>query len=165
MNILALDLAKQTGFSRYFSHGNNTYSGSKSFAPLRGQSVSALFGKWSIWIDTMLRVNEFNVVAYELIDWNIRSQHWREMYLGMTGILEGACFNHTIDCKGYTVRDIKLAATGQAKAEKSEMVRTARLMWPDQQIIDDNQADALWVLYVCMRDLDIAVKKHPEMLI
>jgi len=162
MNILALDLAKQCGWATY---GISYASGSKSFAPLRGQDVSFQFAKWSNYINRTLEDMRFECVAYELIDWNIKNQSWREMYLGMIGILRGACANHGIASRGYTVRDIKLAATGQAKAEKAEMVRTARLMWPDQQIIDDNQADALWVLYVCMRDLDIAVKKHPEMLI
>ena len=165
MNILALDLAKQVGFARHFSNSGMTSSGSKSFAPRRGQSVGALFAKWQLWMDDTIRLHEFNYVAYELIDWQIQGYEWREMYLGMIAIIQARCFISGINCKGYTVRDIKLAATGQAKAEKSEMVRTARLMWPDQQIIDDNQADALWVLYVCMRDLDIEVKKHPEMLI
>jgi len=165
MNILALDLAKQVGYAQYIKLSDDITSGSKSFAPLRGQSVMALFGKWSDWIRVQIGSHKFDCVAFELIDWNIREQAWREMYLGMIAIIQAECHNNHFDCKGYSVRDIKLAATGQAKAQKGEMVRTARLMWPDQQIIDDNQADALWVLYVCMRDLDIAVKKHPEMLI
>ena len=82
------------------------------------------------------------------------------MYLGMTAIIRGTCFNHNITSRGYTVRSIKLAATGKAKADKPEMISSARAQWPEQTIIDDNQADALWVLYVAMVSLGMPVGKH-----
>jgi len=168
MNILALDLAKQVGHARiiegdpFASVPNKLISGSKSFAPLRGQTAAALFGKFSTWIDYEIRTHKLNVVSYERIDWAIKNKDWRAMYLGMTAIIRGACHNHNIDSKSYSVVDVKRAATGQAKADKGDMIRTARVMWPDQQIIDDNQADALWLLYVTMKDLQIPVKKHQE---
>ena len=168
MNILALDLARQVGFAAWQDDSNrmnHLSSGTKSFAPLRGQGVEALFGKWQIWLDDQLERTDTDLVAYELIDWKILNKDWRAMYLGMTAIIRGTCFNHNVESRGYTVRDIKMAATGKAKAEKPEMMRTARAMWPEQTIIDDNQADALWVLYVAMKSKGVEVRKHPEMLL
>ena len=99
-----------------------------------------------------------------MIDFQM-SPEWAEIYHGMLAITQRHAYGWGADVKGYTVIDIKRSATGKAKADKDEMIRTARLMWPDQQIVDDNQADALWLLYTCMRSLDIVVPKHPEMLI
>jgi len=162
MNILALDLAKQVGHAQFLSGW--IHSGSDSFSPLPGQPKEVLFAKWDKWIHDRIKLEDIRAIGFELVDFQM-SREWAEIYHGMVAIMYAAAVKRGIKAKGYSVRDIKMAATGQAKATKSEMVRTARLMWPDQQIIDDNQADALWVLYVCMRDLDIAVKKHPEMLI
>jgi len=168
MNILALDLAKQVGSAKWIDDSNrmnDMSSGTKSFAPLRGQGVEALFGKWDVWVNSEIEKYYIDHVAYELIDWKIQNKDWRAMYLGMTGILRAACFNRRIDCRGYPVRDIKFAATGKNKAQKPDMIRTAKLMWPEQSIVDDNQADALWVLYVAMKSLGAEVRAHPEMLI
>ena len=71
-----------------------------------------------------------------------------------------AAARRNIKTRGYKVRDVKLAATGKAKAGKSNMVAAAKTQWPDQQIIDDNQADALWILYLGCKTLNIVVKKH-----
>ena len=170
MNILALDLAKQTGFALFLEDNDRMsvepelLSCTKSFSPLPGQDVSALFGKFSIWLDKELDGKQIGHVAYELVNWKIINKDWRIMYLGMTAIIRGACFNRQITSRGYPVQDVKMAATGKAKADKPEMISSARAQWPEQTIIDDNQADALWVLYVAMVSLDMPVGKHVDML-
>ena len=58
MSILALDLARQVGHARW--HANVITSGTKSFAPLRGQGTEALFGKWSTWIEAEIREQEID---------------------------------------------------------------------------------------------------------
>jgi len=171
MNILALDLARQTGIALFLEDSDRMatepelLSGTKSFKPLQSQGTEALFGKFSMWIGNEIESKQIDHVAYELINWKIIGKDWRIMYLGMTAIIRGACFNRGITSRGYPVKDVKLAATGKNKAEKPEMIRTARLMWPEQTIVDDNQADALWVLYVAMKSLDMPVRTHPEMLL
>ena len=62
------------------------------------------------WIDNDLDYGTVDVLAYELIDWNIQNQSWREMYLGMTGILRGCCAKHNVASRGYTVVAIKKEA-------------------------------------------------------
>ena len=159
MNILALDLARQTGHAMNLPDGT-IVSGSTSFASLIGQDASATFGKFITWLNVQIDSHDSEFVAYELIDWKIIGKDWRTMYLGMTGIIRGTCFNHRISTRGYPVRDIKFAATGKKSAGKPAMVSSARAQWPDQTIIDDNQADALWVLYLAMVSFDMPVMKH-----
>jgi len=160
MNILALDLAKQVGHAAYLD--GQIESGTRPFAPFTGQPIGALFSKWDTWIEWKLRENDIDFVAYELIDWNIINRDWRQIYMGMKAILMSNAYRLRIDARGYVVRDIKRAATGKAKAEKPDMIRTARARWPDQTIIDDNQADALWVMYLACKTKGIDMGKHPE---
>ena len=158
MNILALDLATKIGYAAHLPGG--IVSGSKSFKRLPGQPVGVLFAKWDEWIKLMLIAREIEFVAYELVDFQMQNRQWNQIYHGMVAIMMAACSRRNIDTRGYTVRDIKLAATGKAKAEKAEMIASARIQWPDQAIQDDDQADALWVLYLACKSQGIEQKKH-----
>ena len=158
MNILALDLATKTGYAAHLPGG--IISGSKSFKALPSQPVGALFSKWDEWINCQLDKTEIEFVAYELVDFRMQNRQWNQIYHGMVAIMMAAAFRRTIGTRGYTVRDIKLAATGKAKATKAEMVAAARAQWLDQAIQDDNQADALWVLYLACKSQGIEQKRH-----
>jgi crossover junction endodeoxyribonuclease RuvC len=50
------------------------------------------------------------------------------------------------------VGTIKKRATGKGNAKKDAMVAAAREQWPGQDVKDDNQADALWLLE-CAKDV------------
>jgi Holliday junction resolvasome RuvABC endonuclease subunit len=47
---------------------------------------------------------------------------------------------------GYTPTAIKKFATGDGRAKKPAMIAAYARHYPQQQIIDDNHADALWLL-------------------
>lgn len=51
-----------------------------------------------------------------------------------------------LDCRSYNLKEIKQHATGKGNASKEEMVSAAEEKWPGVEIVDDNQADALWLL-------------------
>lgn len=158
-NILTLDLAKLTGWSIQKRSGRIS-SGTVNFSYPKGEMVDYLFVKWHDWLDCTIDVHHIEYVAYELLSFMPRSKHWRYMYNGMTAILRERCKRLNIPCHGYSERDIKEAATGKTTATKPQMIASARLQWPDQSIIDDNQADALWLLYLAATKLDCAVEKH-----
>jgi len=161
MSILALDLSgKNTGFARYLKDGL-IESGSKGFSPLKGQPVNALFCKWSLWISAELDKKPADWVTYELIDFPM-GHAWGNIYRGMVAIMMAEAFKRGAQTRCYTVLDIKKAATGKAKAQKVDMKRTARAQFPCQNIIDDDQADALWVMYLAVNDLTEHKIKHCE---
>ena len=161
-SILTLDLAKAVGWACLKGDQSLT-SGHRSFAPLPGQKVGALFYKWAAWLDIRTKTHGIKFVAYELVDFRMQNRHWVQMYHGMTAILMAKCEAHGIEYRGYTVADIKHAATGKKKASKPDMIRAARAQWPDQHVIDDNQADALWVLWLAMKDCGIDLKHEEEL--
>jgi hypothetical protein len=52
---------------------------------------------------------------------------------------------HDIQYQGVPVGTVKKHATGKGNSNKDAMVEAARSKWPDIDIKDDNQADALWI--------------------
>ena len=63
--------------------------------------------------------------------------------------LQVHCKRLGIECVPVGVWEIKRVATGAGggkKAGKEQMIEAARHRWPHMQIIDDNAADALWLL-------------------
>lgn len=68
------------------------------------------------------------------------------VYGGLMAILTAWCEKHHIAYQGVPVGTIKKCATGKGRADKQVMIEAAKRAWPDQDIQDDNQADALWCL-------------------
>jgi len=161
MNILALDLATQCGYAAQL--GQMTVSGSKSFKALPSQPVAALFAKWHIWINLELDEKQIDFIGYELVDFKMLNRQWNQIYFGMVAIMMAAAFRRNIDTRGYIVRDIKLAASGKPKASKELMKSSAQVQWPDQVITDDNQADALWVLYLACKSHGVHIRHSGEL--
>lgn len=51
-----------------------------------------------------------------------------------------------IDYRGFSPAEVKKFATGFGNASKGEMMAAAAARWPDVKLVDDNHADALWIL-------------------
>jgi len=59
-----------------------------------------------------------------------------------------------LECAGYNLQSIKSHALPKGgKRDKEAMLAAARKRWPDTEIIDDNQADALWLLDMVTQQL------------
>lgn len=56
------------------------------------------------------------------------------------------CEKNDVEFRAYSPTEVKKHATGKGNAGKPLMVEKAQEKWPDVNIIDDNQADALWIL-------------------
>jgi len=158
MNILVIDIATRIGHAQYIDGDIN--SGTKSFAGLPGQPIGALFEKWTIWLVAQLDDNRMDLIGYELVNFPINSRAYEMIYHGMVGIMLAEAYKRGIETRGWTVIKVKQAATDSAKATKRGMIAAARAQWPNQNIVDDNQADALWVLYLAMGAMKIPQKKH-----
>ncbi len=64
----------------------------------------------------------------------------------LQGTLKVWCEDNKIEYIGYSPGEIKKFAVGKGNAGKEPMMQAARERWPDVNIIDDNHADALWIL-------------------
>lgn len=61
-------------------------------------------------------------------------------------ILKTWAIDNEIDFRGYSPGEIKKHATGKGNAGKDMMIQAAEEKWPDVQFVDDNHADACWLL-------------------
>ena len=62
------------------------------------------------------------------------------------GVIKLWCEDQHIEYKGVSPSEVKKHATGNGNANKEKMVKAAHNKWPDVEIVDDNQADAMWIL-------------------
>lgn len=149
MKILAVDLATQLGWAQRVDRLIN--SGTISFKPRNGESPGMRFLNFEGWLRSMIKVNDFDIIAYEQA--HLRGAAATEVIVGMIVILKKLCAEYAIEYTDRHTGTIKKFATGHGKASKEDMVNVARLKFPGQKIEDDNQADALHLLSLVVRDL------------
>jgi Holliday junction resolvasome RuvABC endonuclease subunit len=54
---------------------------------------------------------------------------------------------------GVPVGTVKKTATGRGNASKEDMMAAARARWPGWEPVDDNEADARWVVVAAAREV------------
>ena len=69
-------------------------------------------------------------------------------------IIEEFCAEKKIEQKGYSSKEIKKFATGIGNANKLRMIEAAKEKL-EYQGNNDNEADALWILYFAIDDLKL----------
>jgi len=62
------------------------------------------------------------------------------------GVIKLWCEQNKVEYRGYSPSEVKKHATGKGNANKEMMIFAAKAKWPEQIILDDNTADALWIL-------------------
>jgi len=65
------------------------------------------------------------------------------VYGGIVAIITEHCELKGIPYSGVPVGTIKKYATGKGNVNKEAMIKAAKERWPDIDLVDDNQADAL----------------------
>jgi Holliday junction resolvasome RuvABC endonuclease subunit len=64
----------------------------------------------------------------------------------LQGVIKLWCEDNDLQYKGVSPTEIKKHATGKGNAKKVHMIAAAKKKWPEVEIVDDNQADAMWIL-------------------
>lgn len=85
-------------------------------------------------------------VYYEEVEFLVQGLAQPRLYFGMRSLLLSECHRRGIPVIGLRVQAIKQHATGRGNADKFAMMRAACAKWPEQNVTDNNQADALWIL-------------------
>lgn len=143
MNVLGLDLATTTGWASS-SHGVIT-SGTICFKGSRYEGGGMRFLRFRQWLREILDIEKPEVVYYEEVRRHM-STDAAHVHGGLLAVMQAELEAAEIPYMGIPVGTIKKKATGKGNADKITMVNTAKWKWPDQDIKDDNQADALWIL-------------------
>ena len=144
MKILALDPATKTGWAH-----SNGKSGVWDFTIKKDESPGIRLLKFRNKLKDVNKFYGIDLVAYETPrgfgHWNALSLHSK-----FAGIIEEFCAEFDILCKGYVATAIKMHATLNGRASKEEMVSRAEFKFG--KVIDDNHADALWILDLAVKD-------------
>lgn len=143
--LLSLDLATTTGWAS-LSMGI-IKSGTIRFQHERDELHALRFFRFRKWLREMLTTEKPDVVYFEAVRRH-NSTDSAHMYGGLWATTIMECMIREIDYRGLNVVTIKKHATGKGNADKAAMVAAAKAKWPDQNIKDDNQADALWILHL-----------------
>lgn len=145
MNILALDLATRTGWAHTCGE-----SGVQDFSPRRGDSPGMKWLAVRAWLARIADMAPFDLIAYEQA--HHRGGAATHSAHAMIGIIEAFAAERQIEITSRHTGTIKKYATGKGNADKAVMLEAARSRWG--RVIDDNHADALWLLSLVTSEME-----------
>ena len=148
MNILSLDLATKTGWA----HSSGA-SGVQDFSPRRGDSPGMRWLEFKAWLCRIISISPVDVIAYEQA--HHRGGAATHVAHSLISCVEQVAAERGIQLTNRHTATIKKHALGTGRGDKSEMVSAAQQRWPDRQFVDDNEADACWLLSLVQSDLGV----------
>ena len=161
MNILAIDPGTQTGWALYFE-GTLT-SGTWDCSVRRDESGGMRLIRFRAKLNEIFALQRggslLDVMVYEAARHGAsRMQGALVVQSELQGILKLYCQDGRIQYRGYSPSEIKKFATGKGNAPKKDVFGAAKITFPDQDVLDDNQADALMLLALARRDYDVNLR-------
>jgi len=146
MNILSLDLGTKTGWAH--SCGQ---SGVWDFKIYRDESGGMRLIRLRSKLKELYGVVGMDLVVFEAVRHAAPKMQGPLVFQAeMQGVVKFWCMENDVNFRGYSPTEIKKYATGKGNTSKAVMLNTARAKWPKMTIIDDNHADALFLLDMVM---------------
>jgi len=144
-NVLGFDLGSKCGWAFSASAGAPVHSGLLVTTPTRFESQGMRMIKFARGVTTLIDTWRPGIVCFERVHRHsstIAGQVWGAYSARLMEI----CDENDILYEGYSVQEIKKAATGRGNANKELMIEAAKRRWPDQDILTDDVADALHIM-------------------
>ena len=154
MKILALDLATKTGWAHSVG-----VSGVWDFRVRKDESSGMRLLRFRSKLKEIHELEGIDFVAYETAI-AVNARRGATVGSEMQGVLKEWCESSDVDYKGYGISEIKRHATGKGNASKDAMIEAARIRFVEGcrfgvlGIVDDNHADALWLLDLATVELN-----------
>ena len=148
MNILAIDTGTKTGWA--IDCNGMEESGVQDFSLKRGESAGMRFFNFRVWLERMLNKFPVKLVVYEQS--HHRGGAATMVSVGMTTRIQEICEIRDVKYTPVHSATLKKFATGKGNAPKERMLELAIETW-GAQIIDDNEADARWLLYYAQKEI------------
>ena len=139
MKILAIDPGTHCGYAI-----SPLESGVWNLSVGRHEGGGMRFIKLRCFLSQIWSHSKIDMVVYEEVRGH-KGVDAAQIYGGIIAILTERCEHYKIPYTGVPVGTIKKFATGKGNSNKDAMVAAARARWPELNITDDNQADALWL--------------------
>ncbi len=139
MKILAIDQATKAGWAV-----SPQVSGMWDLKVLRDESAGMRLIRFRAKIREIIELEKIDLVVYERVSGRFKASI--SVSAELAGTLKVICEDSKIEYRAFSPKEIKQHATGKGNCNKEAMVAAAKLKWPSIDIIDDNHADALWLL-------------------
>lgn len=148
MNVLALDIASTTGWAKDFS----TFYGTWDFKTRKDESIGMKLIRFRSKLEEVHKFMELDLIVYE----RPAGRHTNSIIhqSKLIAVLEEFCETKGIDYKAYSATEIKKHATGKGNSAKPAMIKAAAEKF-GYKGNDDNVADALHLLDLCLTELNI----------
>ena len=144
--ILAIDLGTRTGWATQ-QHGCTAH-GWSDFKPGRFEGGGMRYLRFKQWLSQLKEsLGEIHIIYFEEVRRHASTDS-AHVYGGLMATLTSWCEHHNIPYSGVPVGTIKKHATGKGNAGKAEMISAVQAK--GYPIIDDNEADALALLFFTM---------------
>lgn len=150
MKILTCDLGTKFGWC--VTDGITYHSGVWDFSSNRFEGGGMRFLRFETQLEEVLPL--VGHVAYEEVRRHMGTDA-AHVYGGLQAILTKQCDRREIPYQSIPIGTIKKSATGIGNASKEMMVEAARERWPEIEIIDHNQADALHIAAFVVDQLNL----------
>jgi len=156
---LALDLATTTGFALeaggVFVHSGavcfRRHTGNKSRA---AEHIGQPFLNFQRWLRTRITEDKPSALAFEdIFRWS--SSDAAKMFCGLRALLLLNAAYYEVPVFAYSPGQVKKFWTGNGNADKPLMIATTLTRFPElaEKDIDDNEADAIAILHLHMKQL------------
>lgn len=148
--ILALDPATYMGFA-YCANGA-TVSGTWDLSVRRDESGGMRLVRLQSKLNELL-ASGVDLVVFEAARHAAPGmQNALVVQSEIQAVVKLWCEVNKLDYRGYSPSEVKKIATGKGNADKKQVIAAAksRLGWDGKG--DDNEADALWLLQLALRD-------------
>jgi Holliday junction resolvasome RuvABC endonuclease subunit len=149
--ILSLDLATVTGWA---THGGGvTTSGSQDFSRYAGcksrpaDHAGAPYERLRRWLVDKIAADKPEMIAYEGAGY-FKSAAAAQLCIGFRGVMLSVAAQHGIPLSVYAPSKVKQFWTGKGNADKDAMMAETQRRFPDLELTDSNEADALAVLHL-----------------
>lgn len=159
MKILALDLGGKCGWAIY-SDGeitSGTWKLVKTNTKKRRELPGYRLVRFNAELERIESEGKIDYVFYEEVHAHAGTDA-AHIYGAFRGTLMLFCDNRAepIPYGSYGVGTIKKRATGKGNAQKPDMIRAAnKKLLKKRKVVDDNEADALWILKLAMESLHL----------
>lgn len=143
IRVLGIDPATRCGWALLDSDGTRIASGTWDLSAKRHEGGGMRFLRLDRYLVEVLDQHRPAVVAYEEVRRHVGVDA-AHIYGGIIASISRLCEQRSIPYQGQPVGTVKKRATGKGNADKQAMIAAANARW-SISVVDDNEADALWV--------------------
>jgi crossover junction endodeoxyribonuclease RuvC len=141
--VVAIDPGQRCGWAVRYPSGS-VENGVWLLKPDRFSNMGSAMMLLRSNLETLFDQAKPDIVGFEEVRRHrgVDAAHW---YGAITSRILEVCEVRQIPCRGIPVATVKKRATGKGNADKLAVFEAARVRFPNAKLIDDNDADALWI--------------------